>query len=73
VGRFFLACVSNRKFNIGDKVYLNRGNGCPVWLHSFCGYVTRIGKVRYKVTVPVDDDKERWVRATQLSETEPEW
>lgn len=56
---------------IGQKLYLLAGREVPHWLHSFAGYVTAIGRKRYKVQIPVADDKERWVSASQLQLTDP--
>ena len=63
--------VSISKLSVGDKLYLNAGKDCPSWLHSFTGYITKLGRVRVKVRIPVDDDRERWISLTQLSLTDP--
>lgn len=58
-------------WGIGQKLHLLRGKEVPMWLHSFAGYVTKIGRKRFKVRIPVDDDKERWVSPTQLQLNDP--
>lgn len=66
-----VALTAGLAWPLGAKLHLLAGRGVPNWLHSFAGYVTKIGRRRYKVRVPVDDDKERWVPARQLQQTDP--
>ena len=56
---------------IGQKLHLLAGREVPKWLHSFAGYVIGIGRKRYKVRIPVCDDEERWVSASQVQLTDP--
>ena len=58
-------------FCIGQKLYILSGKRVPNWLHSFAGYVTGIGRKRYKVRVPVNDNKEIWITSSQLQLTDP--
>ena len=56
---------------IGQKLHLLAGKEVPNWLHSFAGYVTAIGRKRYKMRIPVCDDRERWISASQVQLTDP--
>ena len=56
---------------INQKLHLMEGHGVPLWLHSFAGYIVAIGRNQYKLRIPVDDNTERWVSATQLQLTDP--
>lgn len=70
-GNAVLPLVSISELSLGDKLHLNAGKDCPQWLHSFAGYVTKIGRVRVKVRIPVDDDRERWISISQLTLNDP--
>ena len=62
---------TNLAWPIGQKLHLLSGRGVPMWLDSFAGYVTAIGRTRYKLRIPVDDNRERWVPARQLQPIDP--
>lgn len=53
--------------SIGKFIIMHRGKEVPLWLDTMGATITRIGRKRYRVSVPVDDDKERWISASQIT------